>query len=141
MPNIVVIGAQWGDEGKGRIVDLISENVDIIARYQGGNNAGHTVVFDGETYKLSLLPAGVLHPGKLSVIANGVVFNPKAFFEELDRITARRGPVGGESARGAWRRFPKPGFRRQPGVCGGGARQFWLKLSRRSESRPSGSFR
>lgn len=89
-----VIGLQWGDEAKGKIVDLLAEDHDVIVRYLGGNNAGHTVVFDGETYKLSLLPAGVLHPEKLSVIANGVVINPKAFFEELDRITARRGPVG-----------------------------------------------
>lgn len=90
-----VIGLQWGDEAKGKIVDLLAEDHDVIVRYLGGNNAGHTVVFDGETYKLSLLPAGVLHPEKLSVIANGVVINPKAFFDELDRITARRGPVGG----------------------------------------------
>ena len=90
-----VIGLQWGDEAKGKIVDLLAEEHDVIVRYLGGNNAGHTVVFDGETYKLSLLPTGVLHPEKLSVIANGVVINPKAFFDELDRIIARRGPVGG----------------------------------------------
>ncbi len=89
-----VIGLQWGDEAKGKIVDLLAEDHDVIVRYLGGNNAGHTVVFEGETYKLSLLPAGVLHPEKLSVIANGVVINPKSFFEELDRIIARRGPVG-----------------------------------------------
>ena len=89
-----VIGLQWGDEAKGKIVDLLAEEHDVIVRYLGGNNAGHTVVFDGETYKLSLLPAGVLHPAKLSVIACGVVINPKAFFEELDQITARRGPIG-----------------------------------------------
>ncbi len=89
-----VIGLQWGDEAKGKIVDLLAEEHDVIVRYLGGNNAGHTVVFDGETYKLSLLPAGVLHPEKLSVIANGVVINPQAFFEELDRIAKRRGPVG-----------------------------------------------
>ena len=90
-----VIGLQWGDEAKGKIVDLLAEEHDVIVRYLGGNNAGHTVVFEGETYKLSLLPTGVLHPEKLSVIANGVVINPKAFFDELDRIVARRGPVGG----------------------------------------------
>ena len=89
-----VIGLQWGDEAKGKIVDLLAEEHDVIVRYLGGNNAGHTVVFDGETYKLSLLPAGVLHPEKLSVIANGVVINPAAFFEELDGITSRRGTIG-----------------------------------------------
>lgn len=94
MSGTSVIGLQWGDEAKGKIVDLLAEDHDVIVRYLGGNNAGHTVVFDGETYKLSLLPTGILHPEKLSVIANGVVINPKAFFEELDRIIARRGPIG-----------------------------------------------
>jgi len=77
MPNIVVIGAQWGDEGKGRIVDLISENVDIIARYQGGNNAGHTIVIGKEKVVLHHLPSGILREGKVSVIGNGVVIDPK----------------------------------------------------------------
>lgn len=89
-----VIGLQWGDEAKGKIVDLLAEEHDVIVRYLGGNNAGHTVVFGGETYKLSMLPAGILHSEKLSVIANGVVINPKAFFEELDSIVSRTGPVG-----------------------------------------------
>jgi adenylosuccinate synthase len=83
MPNIVVIGAQWGDEGKGRIVDLISENVDIIARYQGGNNAGHTIVIGKEKVVLHHLPSGILREGKISVIGNGVVIDPKVLLQEL----------------------------------------------------------
>src|SRR5579872_5818489 len=85
-----VIGLQWGDEAKGKIVDLLTDEHDIVVRYQGGNNAGHTVVFDGQTYKLSLLPAGILHPQVVSVIATGVVMNPKALLQELDSVTERR---------------------------------------------------
>ena len=88
-----VIGLQWGDEAKGKIVDLLTEQHDIVVRYLGGNNAGHTVIFDGETYKLSLLPAGILHDSVVSVIATGVVINPKAFLEEFGRIVERRGEV------------------------------------------------
>ena len=88
-----VIGLQWGDEAKGKIVDLLTEQHDIVVRYLGGNNAGHTVIFDGETYKLSLLPAGILNDNVVSVIATGVVINPKAFLEEYGRIAARRGEV------------------------------------------------
>ena len=73
MANVVVVGAQWGDEGKGKIVDWLSERADIVVRFQGGHNAGHTLVIDGITYKLSLLPSGVVRPGKLAVIGNGVV--------------------------------------------------------------------
>jgi adenylosuccinate synthase len=73
MANVVVVGSQWGDEGKGKIVDWLSEQADIVVRFQGGHNAGHTLVIDGITYKLSLLPSGVVRPGKLSVIGNGVV--------------------------------------------------------------------
>jgi adenylosuccinate synthase len=88
-----VIGLQWGDEAKGKIVDLLTEEHDVVIRYLGGNNAGHTVKFDGETYKLSLLPAGILHNSVTSVIATGVVINPQAFLQELDSIAARRGDV------------------------------------------------
>jgi adenylosuccinate synthase len=88
MPNIVVIGAQWGDEGKGRIVDLISENVDIIARYQGGNNAGHTIVIGKEKVVLHHLPSGILREGKISVIGNGVVIDPKVLLGELKGLRA-----------------------------------------------------
>ncbi len=85
-----VVGLQWGDEAKGKIVDLLTDEHDIVVRYQGGNNAGHTVVFNGDTYKLSLLPAGILHPKVVSVIATGIVLDPKAFLQELDTITKRR---------------------------------------------------
>ena len=86
MTNIVIIGAQWGDEGKGKIVDLMSERADVVVRFQGGNNAGHTLVVDGVTYKLSLLPSGIVR-GKLSVVGNGVVVDPWALQEEMKRIT------------------------------------------------------
>src|SRR6202008_833489 len=72
MANVVVVGAQWGDEGKGKIVDWVSEQADIVVRFQGGHNAGHTLVIDNKTFKLSLLPSGVVRGGKLSVIGNGV---------------------------------------------------------------------
>lgn len=91
-----VIGLQWGDEAKGKIVDLLTEEHDVVVRYLGGNNAGHTVIFDGETYKLSLLPAGILHSSVVSVIATGVVINPKAFLDELASIVVRRGAIGPE---------------------------------------------
>jgi len=86
MANVVVVGSQWGDEGKGKIVDWLSEQADIVVRFQGGHNAGHTLVIDGKTYKLSLLPSGVVRPGKLSVIGNGVVLDPRALIEEIDRL-------------------------------------------------------
>lgn len=88
MPNIVVIGAQWGDEGKGRIVDLISEKVDIIVRYQGGNNAGHTIVIGDEKVILHHLPSGILRQGKLSVIGNGVVVDPKVLLQEINELNS-----------------------------------------------------
>src|SRR5690242_17087862 len=83
--NVVVVGSQWGDEGKGKIVDWLSEQADVVVRFQGGHNAGHTLVIDGNTYKLSLLPSGVVR-GKLSVIGNGVVLDPKALLEEIERL-------------------------------------------------------
>ena len=86
MANVVVVGAQWGDEGKGKIVDWLSERADIVVRFQGGHNAGHTLVIDGVTYKLSLLPSGVVRPGKLSVIGNGVVVDPWAFVAEVEKL-------------------------------------------------------
>ena len=87
MANVVVIGAQWGDEGKGKIVDWLSERADVVVRFQGGHNAGHTLVIDGKTFKLSLLPSGVVRPDKLSVIGNGVVVDPWALVEEISRLT------------------------------------------------------
>jgi adenylosuccinate synthase len=89
MTHVAVIGAQWGDEGKGKIVDWLSERADVIVRFQGGHNAGHTLVIGGETYKLSLLPSGVVRGGKLSVIGNGVVIDPWALFDEIDRLAAQ----------------------------------------------------
>ena len=89
MANVVVVGSQWGDEGKGKIVDWLSEQADIVVRFQGGHNAGHTLVIDGKTYKLSLLPSGCVRPGKMSVIGNGVVLDPRALIEEIDKLSAQ----------------------------------------------------
>src|SRR5436305_7129612 len=86
---IAVIGAQWGDEGKGKIVDLLSERFDIVVRYQGGHNAGHSVQIGDQSFVLHLLPSGVIHPGKTCVLGNGMVIDPKAFFEEADRLSAQ----------------------------------------------------
>src|ERR1700743_1429743 len=86
MKNVVVVGAQWGDEGKGKIVDWLSHRADIVVRFQGGHNAGHTLVIDGVTYKLSLLPSGVVRSGKLSVIGNGVVVDPWALLKEIETV-------------------------------------------------------
>ena len=86
MPNVVVVGAQWGDEGKGKIVDLLTASADVVVRFQGGNNAGHTLVVGGEKTVLHLIPAGILHPGKSCVIGNGVVLDPTVFVMEIDRL-------------------------------------------------------
>jgi adenylosuccinate synthase len=95
MPGIVIVGAQWGDEGKGKITDLLAEQVDAVVRFQGGNNAGHTIVRDGEEWKLHLIPSGILYPGKRCVIGNGVVVDPKVLISELDALRARRVDVSG----------------------------------------------
>jgi adenylosuccinate synthase len=89
VPSVVVIGAQWGDEGKGKIIDILSEQCDYIVRYQGGNNAGHTVVIDRKEFILHLIPSGILHKGKICVIGNGVVINPAALIEEIDALKKR----------------------------------------------------
>ncbi len=86
MANVAVVGAQWGDEGKGKIVDWLSSRADVVVRFQGGHNAGHTLVINGVEYKLSLLPSGVVRQNKLSVIGNGVVFDPWAFIREVNAI-------------------------------------------------------
>ncbi len=86
MANVAVVGAQWGDEGKGKLVDWLSERADVIVRFQGGHNAGHTLVIDGEVFKLSLLPSGIVRTGKLSVIGNGVVLDPWALLDEISRL-------------------------------------------------------
>ena len=89
MANVVVVGAQWGDEGKGKIVDWLSLEADVVVRFQGGHNAGHTLVIDHEVYKLTLLPSGIVRPGKLSIIGNGVVLDPQHFLEEVAMLAAR----------------------------------------------------
>ncbi len=99
LANVVVVGAQWGDEGKGKIVDWLSEQADIVARFQGGHNAGHTLVINGETYKLALLPSGVLRPSKLAVIGNGVVFDAQAFLDEVTKLRNQGVAVGPENLR------------------------------------------
>ena len=86
MANVIVIGAQWGDEGKGKITDLLSRSADVVVRYQGGNNAGHTVVVNDRTFKLHLIPSGILYPKTECIIANGTVIDPKVLLEEVDRL-------------------------------------------------------
>jgi len=97
MANVAVIGSQWGDEGKGKIVDWLSSRADVVVRFQGGHNAGHTLVIDGVVYKLRLLPSGIVRSGKLSVIGNGVVVNPWALFEEIDEIRSKGVEVTSDS--------------------------------------------
>src|ERR671930_945478 len=95
MPGRVVIGAQWGDEGKGKVTDLLAERADAVVRFQGGNNAGHTIMRDGEIFKLHLMPSGILHRGTLCVIGNGVVIDPRVLTEELDELRRRGVDIGG----------------------------------------------
>ncbi|MEM7499737.1 MAG: adenylosuccinate synthase [Pseudomonadota bacterium] len=96
MANVVVVGAQWGDEGKGKIVDWLSERADVIVRFQGGHNAGHTLVIGETVYKLSLLPSGIVREGKQSVIGNGVVLDPWALLDEIDRLAEQGVAVGSD---------------------------------------------
>jgi adenylosuccinate synthase len=95
MPALVVVGAQWGDEGKGKIVHFLGEGADWVVRYQGGDNAGHTVVFDGQKYALHLIPSGILQPGVKNVIGDGVVVNPRAFVDEIQMLEKRKIKVSG----------------------------------------------
>ena len=99
MSNVVVVGTQWGDEGKGKIVDWLSERADVVVRFQGGHNAGHTLVIDGVTYKLSSLPSGIVRGGKLSLIGNGVVLDPWALIKEIDTIRSQGVEVTTETLR------------------------------------------
>src|SRR5881628_1562444 len=95
MAGIVIVGAQWGDEGKGKVVDLLAEKADMVIRFQGGNNAGHTIVRDGVSWKFHLIPSGILYPGKLCAIGNGVVIDPKVLTGELEHLRARGIDVSG----------------------------------------------
>ncbi len=94
MPGVVIVGAQWGDEGKGKVTDLLAERADVIVRFQGGNNAGHTIVRDGDEFKFHLIPSGILHPEKTSVIGNGVVLDPRILLGEIDGLRRRGIDVG-----------------------------------------------
>ena len=95
MPGVVIVGAQWGDEGKGKVVDLLAEQADVVIRFQGGNNAGHTIVRDGEEFKFHLIPSGILYPGKTCAIGNGVVVDPDVLIGELDALRRKRIDVSG----------------------------------------------
>src|SRR5438445_10566879 len=95
MPSIVIVGAQWGDEGKGKVTDLLAEKANVVVRFHGRNNAGHTIVRGDEVYKLHLMPSGILYPGKLCVIGNGVVIDPKVIVEEISSLNARGVDVSG----------------------------------------------
>jgi adenylosuccinate synthase len=99
LPNIVVVGTQWGDEGKGKIVDLLTEQAQVVVRYQGGNNAGHTLVVGGEKFIFHLIPSGILHPATVCCIGNGVVLDPAVFLSEIDRLQSRGLKVGPENLR------------------------------------------
>jgi adenylosuccinate synthase len=93
MPGLVIVGAQWGDEGKGKVTDLLAERADVVVRFQGGNNAGHTIVRDGEVFKLHLVPSGILHPGTTCAIGNGVVIDPKILTSEIESLKRRGVPA------------------------------------------------
>src|SRR6201986_1784934 len=95
MPGVVVVGAQWGDEGKGKVTDLLAESADAGIRFQGGNNAGHTIGRGEQAYKFPLVPSGILYPGKLCLIGNGVVVDPKVITTELEELRHRGIDTGG----------------------------------------------
>jgi len=89
MPNIVIVGAQWGDEGKGKVIDIFAAKADIVVRYQGGNNAGHTVVIGEDSFILHLIPSGILHKAKTCIIGNGVVVDPRALLDEISTLESK----------------------------------------------------
>ena len=99
MNNVVVVGSQWGDEGKGKIVDWLSSEADVVVRFQGGHNAGHTLVIDGVTYKLRLLPSGIVRKNKISIIGNGVVVDPWALLDEIEEKHRGERTLGGNTER------------------------------------------
>ena len=123
MPVAVVVGMQWGDEGKGKIIDLLAEQADVVARYQGGHNAGHTICFDGKQFILHLIPSGIFHEGKTCVIGNGVVIDPAALaryvlqnafaVKDPDKFLMQQQPMapeGGEAPQGAPQGMPPGGM-------------------------------
>src|SRR5205809_938217 len=95
MPGIVIVGAQWGDEGKGKVTDLLAERADLVIRFQGGNNAGHTIVRDGQEFKFHLIPSGILYPGLTCAIGNGVALDPKVLLDEIEGLKRRGIDVSG----------------------------------------------
>ena len=97
MSNVVIVGTQWGDEGKGKVVDLLSSSADLVVRFQGGNNAGHTLVVDGEETICHLIPSGILHDGKKCLIGNGVVVDPAVLLEEINTLRGKGISVGPEN--------------------------------------------
>ena len=133
MANVVVVGAQWGDEGKGKIVDWLSERADVIARFQGGHNAGHTLVIDGKVYKLHALPSGVVRGGKLSVIGNGVVLDPWHLVKEIETVRAQGVEI---SARNADDRRKHPADPADPRRAGPRARRSGLQGHQDRHHRP-----
>ena len=96
MKNVVVVGSQWGDEGKGKIVDWLSSEADVVVRFQGGHNAGHTLVVGDKVFKLSLLPSGIIRENKIAVIGNGVVLDPWKLLEEIEQLSSRGIKIGSE---------------------------------------------
>src|SRR5262245_62972765 len=107
MAATAIMGAQWGDEGKGKVVDLLAERADMVVRYHGGNNAGHTLVVNGEKTILNLIPSGVLHPGKVCVLGAGMVIDPQVLVREINSLRAR-GLLGVELGRASWRASGSP---------------------------------
>ena len=99
MPFKILVGAQWGDEGKGRVIDWLAADADIVARYNGGDNAGHTVTVGAQTLKLHLIPSGMIHPATIAVVGNGMVVNPVSLLKEIAMLTAAGIPVGPERLR------------------------------------------
>ena len=110
MTNVVIVGVQWGDEGKGKIVDWLSERADVVVRFQGGHNAGHTLVIDDISYKLSLLPSGIVRTGKLSIIGNGVVIDPWALLKEIEKLRKQGVNVTSETLKIAHDRMDSPSY-------------------------------
>ena len=139
MANVAVVGAQWGDEGKGKIVDWLSERADVVVRFQGGHNAGHTLVIGNVEYKLSLLPSGVVRPGKLSIIGNGVVVDPWALVAEIETMRAKGlDDLAGESeARRQRRADPAVARRARPRPRGAARRQARSARPAAASARPT----